>query len=201
MTRARCADRTAIGRLGFTRSPDAPPARSAPPCARRRPSRPGPDQADLQVVGDVESISTPRFIGPGCITRRPVRRRQACARSRPNKRESSRVEGTKRPAHPLELQAQHHHHVGAGEALLAACRGRPRRPSARLRAAAASAARPRRTCAPSALQQGTFERATRLCSTSPQMATVSPSIRPTGGGSAARRAGPGSGARAGRRRR
>ena len=62
------------------------------------------------------SISTPRFIGPGCMTMRVRRGAGQLLRGRGRRSgRYSRERGHQAAGHPLLLQAQHHHHVGAVE--------------------------------------------------------------------------------------
>ena len=88
----------------------------------------------------------------------------------------SRSDGKKWPCIRSMLDAQHHHHVGVGDA-------RPRRASspsrrgARCRAGSASAAPTRQTSRPACASRCTFERSTRLCSRSPMIATFRPARR------------------------
>ena len=78
-----------------------------------------------------------------------------------------------RAFHALALQAQHHDHVAAGETLAHVVEDAHAHAS-RPRSAAASAGRSTRTSGvPSVVRPWISERATRECSTSPTIATVS----------------------------
>ena len=83
--------------------------------------------------------------------------------------------GQQRALHALVLQAQHHDHVDALQAFAQVVEdAHARRPSARRRSAAGSSGRRRGSPArPAWSARGSGERATRECSTSPTMATVS----------------------------
>ena len=64
--------------------------------------------------------STPRLIGPGCMTIASGFAYASVRSDSPNVRDSSRVFGKPRrlALEPLVLDAQHHHDVGAVEAVL-----------------------------------------------------------------------------------
>ena len=122
-------------------------------------------------------ISTPRFIGPGCMISASGLATLQLVVVEPEEMEVFARRRHERAVHALALQPQHHHDVDPGEALLP-CRGTPRRRAARSPPAAACAAPRPGPARPSMLRSAMFERATRLCRTSPQIATVSPSSRP-----------------------
>ena len=87
------------------------------------------------------SISTPRLIGPGCITFWPGRTRSGVT---PQRAAYSRRLGTIRRLHPLPLHPQHVDDVGVPRSRR--CRSRSRSPAPRSRAGGASAGR-RASCA------------------------------------------------------
>ena len=66
---------------------------------RVRTGEPGAEPKEtLRSSATSESISTPRFIGPGCMTLAPGLAQANFSRSRPQKRKYSRVEGTSAPS-------------------------------------------------------------------------------------------------------
>ena len=96
------------------------------------------------------SISTPRLIGPGCMTTWPGP--QPLGRDTPAGRVLAQAgHEVLAGRHPLLLHAQHVDDVGASRS--GRYRSRPRSPSARSRAEAAPAARCRSTCAPTIAQR------------------------------------------------
>ena len=79
--------------------------------------------------------------------------------------------------HPLQLEPEHVERVGPGDRVFDPGEDRDAE-LARRRAACRVAGPQTATSAPSLRRPQMLLRATRLCSTSPQMATLSPSIRP-----------------------
>ena len=181
----------------------APPRRGSAgrgrPCAPRRPSRPArgsPSARDRRPASP--SISTPRFIGPGCMTiafgaaRVQPRAGQAVARVIIARACRELL------LHPLALDAQHHHHVGARDALVHVGEERQVRASSGSRVGGPTS----RTSAPSKGSARRFEPATRLCTNvaaDRDLEPFDPAEPPPDG--RARRARPGSDARRCRRRR
>ena len=120
----------------------APPRRAAtgPPCARRRRPRPDRGSRCARRRRWRGSISTPRFIGPGCMTMASGLASASRARVQAERAAVLARARQERARQPLALDAQHHHDVGALERRLERGRRRRRRAS-RPRAASACAGR------------------------------------------------------------
>ena len=73
--------------------------------------------SDCAPSATMESISTPRFIGPGCITSASGLAIGELLLVEAEIGEIFLRRGHERAVHALALQPQHHHDVGAGEAL------------------------------------------------------------------------------------
>ena len=115
-TRALAKRAGALTRRVPRPSADGCRAPRAPPCAPRRPSRPARGSALCASSATAESISTPRFIGPGCMTSASgLAQRELLGVEAEEAEIFADATGTKRAVHALALQAQHHDDVGAGE--------------------------------------------------------------------------------------
>ena len=127
--------------------------------------------------------STPRLIGPGCITIASGFANASVRSRQPERaRQLARVGEPRRLAlEPLVLDAQHHHDVGAVEAVLEPrCTTRTRSrvtspPISSMPRGISVRGATSRTRAPSLARHRMFERATRECAMSPTIATSSPS--------------------------
>ena len=106
----------------------------APPCAPRRPPRPDRGSRCASPSAMRVSSSTPRLIGPGCITMASGFARASIAALSPKVRAYSRVVDIIAPREALGLDAQHHHDVGALDRRLEARHDRARRRRASRRA-------------------------------------------------------------------
>ena len=133
------------------------PADRAPPCAPRRRWRPARESPSTARRRRREAISTPRFIGPGCMTiTSGLRAREPLARHAEHAK-YSRSDGMSAPPMPLELHAQHHDDVGAVDRLVDVGR-RPSRPVARCRAGTSVGGPQTATSAPSFVSSQMFDR-------------------------------------------
>ena len=122
-----------------------------------------------------ESISTPRFIGPGCMMMTSgCARRSRCGRQ-PEQREVLARRRDEVAVHPLVLDPQHHDDVGARRPLRRSTSSRCTPKRVELRAGSASPARSPRPRAHACSAGARFDRSTRLCSRSPTIATLRPS--------------------------
>ncbi len=119
-------------------------------CAPRRPSRPARDERSMSSA-TLQSISTPRFIGPGCMmsASRAWRCASLCvveAEERNVFRADRRIE---LGPHPLRLEPEHHDDVTAVDRPSATSRYRPRRRAGSMRDGISVAGATTRTRAPS----------------------------------------------------
>ena len=132
--------------------------------------------SELAASATSGAISTPRFIGPGCITSCVGRRR---SRVTPQRAVYSRRLGHVRGAgqHPLALHAQDVDDVGVRR--WRGCRGRRARPVASMPRGISGGGPTSVTSMPISRKPAMLERATRECSTSPTIATCTPSSRPS----------------------
>ena len=151
----------------------APPA---PPSARRRPSSTCSRISDWAAVGDQrESISRPRFIGPGCITSAPRLGPGQLLRIQAEIAEiflgRGNGEGASHP--PRAGGAEHHDDVGVLQAG-PSFRGKRRRPSSRCLPAAAWRADDAHPRAQRSQRQNVGARDDLECRMSPQIADRQP---------------------------
>ena len=119
------------------------------------------------------AISTPRLIGPGCMTRQSGARAPQALRGQAVTREIFRFGGNRRRFHALFLQAQHDGDVDAGDRLVEIVENAAIREIRRRPAASCGGAHRRSSATPSARNACTSERATREWRMSPQMTTRS----------------------------
>ena len=92
--------------------PLRPPADRARPCARRRRWPPVRGSPSSGPSATSDAISTPRFIGPGCMMMTSGLARFTRSAVMPNTVKYSRSDGKNAPLHPFLLNAQHHDDVG-----------------------------------------------------------------------------------------
>ena len=142
-----------------TPPPRRPRAGRAPPCGPRRRARPARGSPRAGRRRRRGSISTPRLIGPGCITIASGFASASRAASGRSSAQYSRVFGNSAPAQALVLDAQHHHDVGAVERGLDAVVARSRARSPSLDAARHQRARRREPDPRAELRRGADVRA------------------------------------------
>ncbi len=126
------------------------------------------------------SISTPRFIGPGCITSASGAARASFSASRPKKRKYSRALGTGAAPPPSPMRSRCRRSIittstPSRPRAMSWNTSTPRRPTSAGSSVGGPTTRTRLPIVPS---RWMLDRATRLCATSPQIATVSPASRP-----------------------
>ena len=94
------------------------PEDRAPPSGRPRRWRPARESPSTGPSATSEAISTPRFIGPGCMMITSGFARPHARLGHPEQVEVLAQRREEGALHPLLLDAQHHHHVGIAHGLV-----------------------------------------------------------------------------------